>query len=412
MRGRSLIAVLSVSCLLFVLGCGGDDGGGPNPVTGVDITPDKANLEIGHSTSIAAKVTGGDNKSLTWTVNGIENGNSTYGTITQNSPVTYNAPDALPSPRTVVIGAVSVADTSKVDTCRIAVQFTKLFVDSATGDDDTATGCINIPYRTITAALDQADAGWTVYVMPGTYTDTDGETFPIWVRQEVSLVGHNWETCIIRKQTAEFDSFEGIRSGGNAATVRKLTYRDDTPPGNARSYHSLYTATDNALFDSIRVFERGQMACVRITGTNGTVFQNCVFDVTGDPTEGKAAGRGFEVTRINQGTIIRNCVFSGFHTCLFFNGTSEPLVEGCVLENCSYGAEACCNNSPDHTPIPDFGGGPRGSAGGNIFRSYSECGLINKADSTVYARFNTWHSDPPVAGEDFCVTGDGSIVVW
>jgi len=411
MRMRNLGTSLAIACLLVVLGCGGDDSGGPNPVTGVDITADKAHLEIGHSTAINATVGGGDNKDLTWSVNGVENGNSQWGTITQNSAATYNAPDALPSPRTVVIRAVSVQDTSKVDTCRIAVQFTKLFVDSAIGDDDTATGCVNMPYRTITAALDEADAGWTVYVMPGTYTDTDGETFPVWVRQEVSLVGHDWETCIIRKQTAEFDGYEGIRTGGNNATVRKLTVRDDTALGNPRYYAALYTDSNNALFDSIRVFERGNNGCVRINRSNGAVFQNCVFDVTGDPGGGKASNRGFEITQDNQGAIIRNCVLSGFGVGLFINGTSDAMIEGCVLENCEYGADLCCTDTPDHTPVPDFGGGARGSAGGNTFRSYSECGILNRADSIVYAKYNTWHNDPPVEGEDYCVIGDGSIIV-
>jgi hypothetical protein len=411
MSRRSLGTVLAMAGLLALFGCGGDDGGGPNPVTGVDIAAEKPNLEIGHSTAITATVSGGDNKDLTWSVNGVENGDETYGTITQNSTVTYTAPDALPSPRTVVIKAVSVADTGKVDTCRVAVQFTKLFVDSATGNDETATGCINIPYRTITAAIDDATEGITILVRPGTYTDTDGEEFPMWIRKNISLVGEDWETCIVRKETEEFNGYEGIRAAGDNATVRKLTIRDNALLGTDRYYASLYTDQDNMLIDSVRVLEHGRMACVRITRATGTIVQNCVFDVTQDPPPTKIMNRGFEIVTETQGTVVRNCTMSGFNVALFFNSTTNTLVEDCVLEHCEYGAELCCYNSSTANPSPDFGGGPRGSNGGNVFRYYEECGLINKGNSTVYAKFNAWHNDPPVAGEDYCVGGDGSIIV-
>ena len=60
---------------------------------------------------------------------------------------------------------------------------------------------------------------------------------------------------------------------------------------------------------------------------------------------------------------------------------------------------------------PDFGGGARGSAGGNIIRNNSECGLSIELDHPVFAKFNTWTNDPPVAGEDYCVVGDGGVIV-
>jgi hypothetical protein len=103
----TFLALITVSGLVLLLGCGGDDGGGgPRPVTGVQITPGKTDLELGHTTEITAAVEGGESKDLTWSVNGIENGNEVYGTITQNSPVTYSAPDSIPPDTVVVIGAL------------------------------------------------------------------------------------------------------------------------------------------------------------------------------------------------------------------------------------------------------------------------------------------------------------------
>ena len=405
MRTRLFGAALAASCLLLVLGCGSDDdGGGPNPVTGVDIAPDKAALEIGHSTGISATVTGGDNKNLTWFVNGVENGDEIYGTITQNSTVTYNAPDSLPSPRTVVIGAVSVEDTSKVDTCRVRVEFTKLFVDSATGNDDTANGCINLPYRTITRALPQATSGMTVLVRPGTYSDADGEFLPMHIYEGISLVGEDWEACIIKRAPDASGSY-GILLSGNGAALRKFTIRQG---GESRWRFPLLTDKEDGLIDSVRIFERGNTSCLRIDGAENVTVQNCVFNVEQDIMD-TARGRGFEFTSDDQGCIIRNCRISGFGVALFMNEDSDVLVEDCHLINNVFGAELCCDNGVSN-PNPDFGGGARGSTGGNNIWGNSECGLANYGGSTIYAKFNIWDNDPPIAGEDYCNESTGSII--
>ena len=392
------------ACL--IVGCGGDDGGSdPSPVTGVEITPAKAALEIGHSTEITATVSGGSDKSLTWFVNDVENGDETYGTITENSAVTYTAPDSLPSPRTVVIGAVSVEDTSKVDTCRIRVEFTRLFVDSAAGNDDTANGCINLPYRTITRALPQATSGMTVLVRPGTYSNAAGEFFTMHIYDGISLVGEDWETCIIRNDTQS--GGYGIMLSGDDAALRKITI---SQAEDARWRFPLLTRENDGLVDSVRMFERGTTSCFRIEGAENTTVQNCVFNVEQDITD-KVSGRGIELVFDDQDVIIRNCRVSGFGVALFFNHSSNALVEGCYMINNYNGVELCCLDDEDSNPVPDFGGGARGSTGGNNIWGNSYCGLANFGTSTIYAKFNTWDNDPPVAGEDYCNEGAGSIIV-
>jgi hypothetical protein len=95
------LALVSLTAVSLMVGCGGDDGG-PDPVSGVDISAEKAELEIGHPTTISAKVSGGDSKTLDWFVIGIPNGNPQVGTIAQNSPATYVAPDSVPDPSRVI----------------------------------------------------------------------------------------------------------------------------------------------------------------------------------------------------------------------------------------------------------------------------------------------------------------------
>ncbi len=64
--------------------------------------------------AFTASVKGTTDTGVTWTVNGVANGNSTYGTITGSGlSVTYHAPASVPSPATFKVTATSSADPSK-----------------------------------------------------------------------------------------------------------------------------------------------------------------------------------------------------------------------------------------------------------------------------------------------------------
>jgi hypothetical protein len=400
----------SSSCLLictalvataFVPGCGGDDGGGPEPVTGVEISPNQADMEIGYSLELTVKVAGGSTKKLNWYVNGILDGNATFGTISHVGPVTYTAPSAVPDPARVLIKAISVEDTAKLDSCVVYLSFTAIHVNAATGNDLSGTGCINLPVKTITHGLEVAEAGMTVLVAPGVYDQANGEVFAISVPPEVALVGEDWETCIIRGHQAE-DYNQTIDVSGNGCTFRKFTLEQGNPADPAWNL-AVYAWATNALIDSIRVLDRGNYAVMRLTNATSTVVQNCLFYVDDDERRGK----GFELTGIyNTGLILRSCTAFGFGQGIWLVGATDALIEGCILTGNDYGAIAAAES-----PVPDFGGGARGSAGGNLIRDNIGCGLQNHTERTIYAKYNTWTNDPPVAGVDFCNIGAGSIII-
>jgi hypothetical protein len=73
--------------------------------------------------------------------------------------------------------------------------------------------------------------------------------------------------------------------------------------------------------------------------------------------------------------------------------------------------QLCCYQDDEHNANPDLGGGARGSAGGNTIRNNIECGIYNQTYSVIYAKFNTWTNDPPVAGVDYCNTSTGGVIV-
>jgi hypothetical protein len=93
------------------------------------------------------------------------------------------------------------------------------------------------------------------------------------------------------------------------------------------------------------------------------------------------------------------------------NGFTDVLIEGCTIEDNGWGIYLCCDNDEGHNPVPDIGGGARGSTGGNTIRNNATCGLESYSTGDVYAKYNTWTNDPPVEGDDYCIGETGDIIV-
>jgi len=85
----------------------------------VTVKPATGSLVLGGQTTFTATVTNTIDTAVSWSVNGVPNGNTTLGTIT--SAGTYTAPADLPSPATVQITATSHADQAKSGTGNLAI---------------------------------------------------------------------------------------------------------------------------------------------------------------------------------------------------------------------------------------------------------------------------------------------------
>lgn len=92
------------------------------------------------------------------------------------------------------------------------------------GNDTTGNGSEAEPYRTITKALSVASAGQTVWVFAGTYSATNGETFPLQVPAGVKLIGDpipSWVFWSSPRPTLDGEDTHAIIEivGGNSETV-------------------------------------------------------------------------------------------------------------------------------------------------------------------------------------------------
>jgi hypothetical protein len=123
----------------------------------VSVSPLTANVALGATQQFVAQVSGSANTNVTWDVNGVVGGNSTFGSVTNVSgadTTTYTAPASLPSPVAVTVRATSQANASVSNTAvvtltssasislspnaaTLAVSHTQLFTASISGSANT-----------------------------------------------------------------------------------------------------------------------------------------------------------------------------------------------------------------------------------------------------------------------------------
>jgi len=400
--------ILCICAISLVLsGCSSDNGDGgsdPEPVISVTLEHHQMDIEVSNSTELSATVENGSSDDLTWYVNDVENGSEIFGQITQNSPVTYTAPDYVPLVDELVIKAVSAEDTTKYDSCLVDITFMRFFVDPVNGNDDSGNGCVNRPFKSLYKATFEADSGMTIIGLPGVYSADTGEYFPIQPRTvDLTIEGTDWEQCIIRGHDLPGGYHMIVNLEEDRAVFRKFTLEQG--PGEPVCAVALKMEAVDVRIDSIRAFERARYAVCRGENATRPVIENCVFVVD----DGEQEDRGINLFPNSTGAILRYCTITGFQAGLHLTGITDLLVENCTFEGNKIGAEVGWENTAGSVN-PDFGGGLRGSAGGNTFRDNTTCGLWFALDHDIYAKYNTWDNSPPIEGEDYCERGDGDLI--
>src|ERR1700745_2532549 len=103
--------LVAISCIgaIEMSGCAGITSTSPSVVT-VALQPTQISLSLGQPQQFQATVTGTSNKSVTWFAGGVAGGTASAGTISPTG--LYTAPNAMPSPPTVTVTALSNADRS------------------------------------------------------------------------------------------------------------------------------------------------------------------------------------------------------------------------------------------------------------------------------------------------------------
>jgi hypothetical protein len=85
----------------------------------VGASPAVGEVYTGTTQAFNASVSGTTNSAVTWQVNGVTGGNGTFGTISPSG--LYTAPATVPSPATIIVKAVSQADSAAYGTTSVLI---------------------------------------------------------------------------------------------------------------------------------------------------------------------------------------------------------------------------------------------------------------------------------------------------
>jgi hypothetical protein len=91
----------------------------PTPPVTISISPSSVSVRAAGSQQFASSVKNTTNTGVTWKVNGFTGGSSTLGRISSSG--NYLAPGTVPSPPTVTITAVSIADSTKSASASVTI---------------------------------------------------------------------------------------------------------------------------------------------------------------------------------------------------------------------------------------------------------------------------------------------------
>jgi uncharacterized protein (DUF1800 family) len=92
----------------------------PPLTVSVKVSPATAAVRAGGSQQFSAAVTGTGNTAVTWSVNGVAGGNTTYGTV--DTKGLYKAPAIVPGSNSVKVTATSVADARASDSATTTLE--------------------------------------------------------------------------------------------------------------------------------------------------------------------------------------------------------------------------------------------------------------------------------------------------
>jgi parallel beta-helix repeat protein len=203
---------------------------------------------------------------------------------------------------------------------QVPVGGTVIYVNPVTGRDTAGAGTsAEAPYKTITFALTQAQAGTVIQLAPGSYTKDSGETFPLLLPSGITLKGD--------------ESNKGLGTvviGGGYYTSRTFARQDITILGNNNTVIAGLTVT-NPNQRGTGVWVESSNPIIRNNTFTNSVREGVFVTGNGNPTVEsnnfvKNQGNGISIARAAQGQI-RNNLFQDTGFGLSISGTSTPLVE-------------------------------------------------------------------------------------
>jgi len=265
-------------------------------------------------------------------------------------------------------------------------------INNKSGKED---GSFSYPFTSIAKGVQNAKEGATIVVRPGTYREME-----IVMKKGQKLQGSGAENTIIERaghdliilnkgcelsgffirQERTWPPIGAAVSGENVENVRilnnKILHRSGWP---------LFLENVSGIVSNNQINGIGLGYCKEILIENNLIEGTLLGSRTGEVLYGTG------ISIIGSSPTIRNNRILNLGIGIDIsmavgNVVSSPLIENNIIENNKvYGVRTA--------PFPceaDFGGGKRGSTGGNIIRNNGKCDFLNESPSEIYAQYNTW----------------------
>ena len=258
-----------------------------------------------------------------------------------------------------------------------------LYVNSTIGNDSNA-GTQSSPFKTITKALQQAQAGTVVQVAPGTYSAASGEGFPLFVSSGVKLVGNQagkgQDTQITGsgRFTSPTAAAQNVTVWmENNSRLEGFSITNDQIRGTGVWIESVYCTVSDC------TFAKSKREGVFITGTAIPEILDSVFvenagngialagNAKGEIRGNKFEDTGYAIAVQSQAApLIEDNQITGNRTGLVLSGSSKPVLRKNLVEkNLQDGLTVIADAYPDLGNDQD--------PGENIFRNNGKYDVQN-----------------------------------
>ncbi|MEH2204631.1 MAG: DUF1565 domain-containing protein [Nostoc sp.] len=230
-------------------------------------------------------------------------------------------------PGQVNAGATYPESIAPTRTAQAPATAAAIYVNPATGADRAGAGATSAtPYKSISFALSQGQAGAVIQLAPGNYNQESGETFPLLLKPGVTLRGDEatkGQAILITGggfYTSRTFAQQNITIlAGQDTTITGVTVTNPNSRGTAVWVESTNPIIKNSTFTN------SAREGVFVTGTGNPKVEGNLF------VQNK--GNGISIAKTAQGEI-RSNLFQDTGFGLAIGGTSTPLVvENQIIEN-------------------------------------------------------------------------------
>lgn len=267
-----------------------------------------------------------------------------------------------------------------------------IYVNPKTGDD-AQSGKNLSPLKTITQALKVASSGSTIKLSSGTYSEETGETFPLIINQDITLLGNakSQGHQIIIKGNGFFISPTGagqnvaIAALKNAGGITGVTVTNDHSRG-----HGLWIESSSPKVVG-NTFTRNGNTGVSVNGNSSPLIENNYFyNNSGNgllvygTSQPKVINNSFERTGFGVSLVqeasptLTDNYFNSNRIGIILEGNSQGILRNNeIINSGEYGLAAISQSKVDL--------GTSAEPGNNIFRSNKKLDIQNATSNQIVA---------------------------